>query len=89
MASFSATVNGDISRILRDFTSSGGDSSGSGGVDSMDSHPSIRLNRSFKPRGIRSSSSKDACVGPLNISTGNEKSSPSSYSSENLSEALK
>ena len=89
MVSFSATANGDVSGTLRDFTSSGGDSCRSGGVDSMDSHLSIRLNRSFKPRGIRSSTSKDACVGPSNISTGNEKSSPSSRSSKNLSETLK
>ena len=62
MVSFSATANGDVSGTLRDFTSSGGDSCRSGGVDSMDSHLSIRLNRSFKPRGIRSSTSKDAVL---------------------------
>lgn len=55
MVSFSATANGDVSWILRDFTSSGGGSGcRSGGVDSMDSHLSIRLNRAFKPRGIKS-----------------------------------
>ena len=80
------TANGDVSGTLRDFTSSGGDSCRSGGVDSMDSHVSIWLNRSFKSRGIRSSTSKDACVRPSNISTGSEKFSPSWRSSKNLSE---
>lgn len=70
MVSFSATANGYVSWILGDFTSCGGGSGcRSGGVDSMDSHHSILLNRSFKPRGIRSSASKDACVGSSNIST--------------------